>query len=513
MTKDIETKILTKTMSATWRICRWFLLQIILMFLMPYLWADHYGGETICLMLLYTAIYATYWETVPKDKRLNWLFLPYFIYSGMAVLFCGLIKTWNVSVWYSFLLPIYGATCVIIAKICRKQARRFRKKCKFGKIITCAAVFLLFVVLKSISVSWECSKRNSFEKEDILARKDYLQGKLIVKPSVVLSEMPVAIGTQFQGEWALYSCSMLSAALVNISQLYPETKAGNIQLVDSLINIVMSPELRHYDTMRWGEDPLESLAGDESHVSYLSHLAWMICGYKQISGDSKYDELLSSLCSSMNRRILNRSSLNLPTYPEESIYIPDMLVAIVALNQYADMNNGKYRSTVKKWTERAQKEWIDPKTGLLVSFLHENGDQYGGVPVKGSYSALNCYYLTFIDEAFAKQQYEKLKSLFWKDGAIPGLKEYHDRTCHFGLDIDAGPILFELSPSGTAFMTGAATYFNDLKTRNDILNTAEIAGHTVRLNGKRHYLLADVALVGESIMLAMRTHFKFSAAT
>lgn len=512
MTKDIETKILTKTMSATWRVCRWFLLQVILMFLMPYLWADHYSGETICLMMLYTAIYATYWETVPKGKRLNWLFLPYFIYSGMAVLFCGLIKTWNVSVWYSFLLPIYGATCVIIAKICGKQSRRFRKKYKFGKVVTCAAVFLLFVALKSISVSWESSKRDSFEKQDILARKDYLQGKLIADPRVVLDEMPAAIGTQFQGEWALYSCSMLSSALVNISQLYPETKAGNIQLVDSLINIVMSPELRHYDTMRWGEDPLESLDGDESHVSYLSHLAWMICGYKQIGGDSKYDKLLSSLCGTMNRRLLNRSSLNLPTYPEESIYIPDMLVAIVALNQYADMNNGKYRSTVKKWTERAQKEWIDDKTGLLVSFLQENGKQYKGVPVKGSYSALNCYYLTFIDETFAKQQYEKLKSLFWKDGAISGLKEYYDRTCHFGMDIDAGPILFELSPSGTAFMTGAATYFNDLKTRNDILTTSEIAGHTVRLNGKRHYLLADVALVGEAIMLAMRTHFKFSAA-
>lgn len=180
-----------------------------------------------------------------------------------------------------------------------------------------------------------------------MARKDYLLGKLMVNPQVVLNEMPAAIGTQFQGEWALYSCSMLSAALVNISQLYPETKTGNIQLIDSLINIVMSPELRYYDTMRWNEDPLESLDGDESHISYLSHLAWMICGYKQIGGNSKYDKLLFSLCSTMNRRLLNRSSLNLPTYPGESIYIPDMLVAIVALNQYADMNNGKYRSTVK----------------------------------------------------------------------------------------------------------------------------------------------------------------------
>lgn len=97
----------------------------------------------------------------------------------------------------------------------------------------------------------------------------------------------------------------------------------------------------------------------------------------------------------------------------------------------------------------------------MVSFLQENGNQYEEIPVKGSYSALNCYYLTFTDETFAKQQYETLKSLFWKDGAISGLKEHYDRTCYWGLDIDAEPILFELSSSGTVFMTGAATYFND----------------------------------------------------
>lgn len=497
-----------KMIVTTWRICKWFFLQIFIMYLMPYLWNNHYNGETICLILLYTVSYAIYWEALPKDKRWHWLPLPYFVYIVITILLYGLIKTWDVSVFYSLLLPIYGAACVFFVKFCRRLFRKIRKKYRFGKIMTYTTVFLFFVALKSISVSWECSKRNSFEKEDILARKDYLVDKLLVNPQDVLNKMPASIGTQFQGEWALYSCSMLSASLVNISQLYPETKEENIQHIDSLINIVMSPELRYYDTMRWNEDPLESLEGDESHVSYLSHLAWMICGYKQIGGTSKYDKLLSSLCSTMNRRLLNRSALNLPTYPGEAIYIPDMLVAIVALKQYADMNNGKYRSTVKKWVKRAQKEWIDEKTGLLVSFLQETGNQYKGVPVKGSYSALNCYYLTFIDETFAKQQYETLKSLFWKNGVISGLKEYYDRTCYLGLDIDAGPILFELSPSGTAFMTGSATYFNDNGTRNDILTTAEIAGHTVRLNNKRHYLLANVALVGEAIMLAMRTHFK-----
>lgn len=87
-------------------------------------------------------------------------------------------------------------------------------------------------------------------------------------------------------------------------------------------------------------------------------------------------------------------------------------------------------------------------------------------------------------------------------------KEYWDRSCPIGIDIDAGPILFELSPSGTAFFAGSSAFFNDAEIRNEILTTAEIAGHTIKIGNKRHYLLANVALVGEAIMLAMRTNFK-----
>ena len=65
----------------------------------------------------------------------------------------------------------------------------------------------------------------------------------------------------------------------------------------------------------------------------------------------------------------------------------------------------------------------------------------------------------------------------------------------------------ELSPSGTAFMVGCATYFNDDDTRKKVLLTAEKVGWSVMWNGKRHYLLANFALVGESIMLPMRIRF------
>ena len=374
--------------------------------------------------------------------------------------------------------------------------------------LICLAIIIAIIAVKAIWVGIATRHNGDFESEkaDILARRDYLIGKVVTNPQQLIDEMPVIVGPQFQGEWALYSCSMLSAALVNMTLIYDENKEMAVSTIDSLIQIVMSPELRAYDRERWGEDPLETLDGNESHISYISHLAWMIGGYKHIGGGDKYDELYHKLCETMNRRILESPNMNLPTYPGECVYVPDMLVAIVALSVYSQQYEGKYYSTVCQWIDEAKHHWLDKDTGILASFLpDERQGMYGEAPVKGSYSALSCYYLTFVDEEFARDQYEKLKSSFLQKRPITGFKEYHDRRCWLGMDIDAGPIICNLSPTGTAFAVGSVTYFEDWALRKKILKTGEMAGTTWHRKGKSHYLLADVALVGEAIMLAMRT--------
>ena len=362
-----------KSIDCTLGIAKWFILQVVLYFLMPYLWNYEYGVGTIVSMLLYTALYGIYWKFMPKETRMHWLLFPYIVYGCISMFLFYIVDNWSTSLWTCWILPVYGVACLLIIKLFSRLLRTISNRYRVRGIVRYSVFILLFIVLKSFSVSYICREHDAIgsEKVDILERRNYLVDKLVTSPREVLGEMPAGIGTQFQGEWALYSCSMFSAALVNISQLYPETKEENLQCIDSLIKIVISPEMRYYDAMRWNEDPLESLHGNNSHVSYLSHLAWMICGYKEIGGSNKYDKLLFSLCTTMNQRILLSKCLNLPTYPEEAIYIPDMLVAIVALEKFADMNHGKYRSTVNKWINKAKKEWIDEKTGLLVSFVDE----------------------------------------------------------------------------------------------------------------------------------------------
>jgi hypothetical protein len=110
-----------------------------------------------------------------------------------------------------------------------------------------------------------------------------------------------------------------------------------------------------------------------------------------------------------------------------------------------------------------------------------------------------------IDKDFAKRQYECFKKYFKQTIPLKGIKEYHDRKCMFGFDIDAGPIIFNLSPSGTAFAIGCATTLGDNKFRKQLLVAAEIVGSTITYKGKTNYLLAKYALVGEAIILALKT--------
>ena len=376
------------------------------------------------------------------------------------------------------------------------------------KMTVFLSVILVLMVAKAIWVKCATSRHGSFnrEKKEIIRRANYLTSMVCTTPRDLFDKMPSGIGEQFQGEWALYTCSMTSAALANIAILYPQNKDLSIKFIGQIIDIALSEEIREYDRLRWREDPMDGIYGNLSHISYYSHLAWMISRYKQIGGDGKYDELYHSLCKAMNRRIRQSKSLNLPTYPGEYIYIPDMLVAIVALANYSSQYEGKYSTTVNMWVERAKREWVDKETGLVASFLEVYNDSVQIVlPVKGSYSALNCYYLSLVDPEFAKEQYDCLMKNYKQGFLLAGIKEYNDRTCLFGMDIDAGPIIFNLSPSGTAFTIGCATSLDDIEFRNRLLKTAEIGGSTVTWFGKSHYLLANFALVGEAIVLAMRT--------
>lgn len=125
--------------------------------------------------------------------------------------------------------------------------------------------------------------------------------------------------------------------------------------------------------------------------------------------------------------------------PGQHIYMPDMLVAIVALKQYC----------------------CAQQRGIRVYCGHMGGQSKGGMARPFSYPR-------------------------------------HGHRCrprHYGTE-----------PFWHSLLNRSCHFFNDNEVRSNILRTAEICGNTLSSGNKKHYALANIALVGEAIMLAMRTN-------
>lgn len=354
------------------------------------------------------------------------------------------------------------------------------------------------------------------EKQDILERANWLVKTIIVSdPETLMNKAPSMIGREYQGEWAIYCCSMLSHALANISHLYPDKKEKCPELIAKMIELVNTPTIREYDTMQWKEDAMESLAGPKSHMTYLSILAWMISNYKLAGGDNRYDNLYHVLCDTLVRRMHeSKYDLNLLSFPHKQIWLPDMLVTLVALKNYSRFFGDKYADTIAAWVQNARTKWTHKTTGLLAGMLPGESRYQKGMRIRGSHTALICSYLTMVDEQLAREQYDKMCKVMRKEVTFMGKKVYgvqedlKKSPAFKPAPGDAGLIIKGLSAGGTAFAMGAATYFEDWEFRYQMLRTAEIAGGTKKQKGMRHYNIAELFLVGEATALAMRTNVR-----
>ena len=102
-----------------------------------------------------------------------------------------------------------------------------------------------------------------------------------------------------------------------------------------------------------------------------------------------------------------------------------------------------------------------------------------GIAIRGSHTALICSYLTMVDADFARDQYERMKKVFYHETDILGthiigLKEYQRKLPNFSMKAgDAGLIIKGISAGAIAFGFGAPTYFGDWEFRSQQLQQTE----------------------------------------
>ena len=100
---------------------------------------------------------------------------------------------------------------------------KLKDLCSASSAITAIAGSMIWGNDKNVTanpdhIDWEA------ERDDILERANWLCKKIITDPETLMNEAPSMIGREYQGEWAIYCCSMLTHALANIAYLYPDKK-------------------------------------------------------------------------------------------------------------------------------------------------------------------------------------------------------------------------------------------------------------------------------------------------
>ena len=134
---------------------------------------------------------------------------------------------------------------------------------------------------------------------------------------------------------------------------------------------------------------------------------------------------------------------------------------------------------------------IDTRTGLPTQTF------------RGSNNTWNSFYLPLIDPEYAKEQYSRLKKgMLRRLPGFAGVKEY-DKGNLFMVERDAGPVIFGISGSATAFMIAGANHSGDMALSKDLLRSIELLGCSATQGELRHYAVAPI--VGDAIVLAMRT--------
>jgi hypothetical protein len=295
--------------------------------------------------------------------------------------------------------------------------------------------------------------------------------------------------------------SSLVTALTNISFLDPDTREESLPVIAALIEEALRAPMREFDAARWGEDPLETLSGPQGHVGYLGHLNWMLGAYRFLGGDGRFDTVHQAIAAALARRLRASPIYCAETYPGET-YLPDNVVVLASLRNADPLFGTQHGEVAARWLTVARERLLDPRTGLLVFGIDRAGNHVEGS--RGSGAGWNSLYLPFIHQEFAKEQYTGLQRHLVRHlpFGLMGVREYPHGVFRFG-DVDSGPVLAGLSPSGTGFAVAGARHAGDVHLLGGLLLTTEAVGSSIQWHGRRRYLFAP--LVGEAIMLATKT--------
>jgi len=305
----------------------------------------------------------------------------------------------------------------------------------------------------------------------------------------------------FRGEWLFGTYQMAALGLLQTCREHPELRDELRPGIENAIAGLLSPAVRAFDAKSWGEDALDSLDGPHGHAAYLGYLNLVLTLDRATFADSRHTALNDRISAALARRFHAAPHQIIETYPGEA-YPVDNASGLASLLLHQRLTGTDHSAAVAGTLDCFRTRWRDPRTGLLLQAL----DHRSGRPTdlgRASGTALAAYFLGMAEPELARPLFESLRTHL--AGSILGfgyVDEYAAGERGSG-DIDSGPLIFGMSPSGTGFTIATSRAFGDRALYVSLARTAYLMGAPVARGDDRFFITGGP--LGNAIMLAMLT--------
>jgi hypothetical protein len=279
-------------------------------------------------------------------------------------------------------------------------------------------------------------------------------------------------------EGAIFAVALPAYGFANYALAHPESAGECRQNIERLIELASQQWVRHWLESPMQEDPV-TLRRWNGHGAFLGHYGLMLACYRLAGGDGRFADRQRQIADVLRQGFrANPSGAWVSSYPQRA-WLFDSQPALLAVRLSDVQNAGdlddsarllrdhlKYRQTIA----------LDKASGFPASEI----DCRTGKPRVGprgcDLSGTLCF-LGHLAPDHCRDLYARYKKTFWIEKGAGDLKLCGFREWPLGtagtMDIDSGPILFDIGAAASGFGLGATRFAADAAAHRALLATLD----------------------------------------
>lgn len=300
-------------------------------------------------------------------------------------------------------------------------------------------------------------------------------------------------------EWELLGRGFLALSLADMALASPSLVPRHLAALDQLIDETQRAEQAggHFRYLL----PYARRGPMDRSLFVDSQIALMLAARLHVAPHEEHQRELARRVALMQKAMEGAPVLSSESYPDEC-WMYDNTGALAAMKLWDSLSGEDHSAFARRWLQVARSRLVDRETGLLVSSFRRSGEVLDGP--EGSSLWVSAHNLLLVDPAFAREQYERGRTLLKKDvfGFVLA-REWPGWS--YRPDVDSGPVVpvLEASPGSSGLMLVGAAAFGDQSSLDGLIASLELAAFPMTSNGVRQYTAAGQ--VGNAAILRALT--------